>query len=89
MNEEPKEVGGIDDLFEQMKRDEIADAAEQSDTIKPTAYAKLRGIWPQRVYQAIRTHKIWGGTCDCGSTVISLSEADMVFGFKKDTEDAS
>ena len=89
MNEEQKIVGGIDDLFEQMKQDEIADAAELSDTIKPTAYAKLRGIWPQRVYQAIRAHKIWSGHCNCGSTIISLGEADLVFGFKKDTEDAS
>ena len=80
---EERNVGGIDDLFEQMQQDEIADAAEESGTIKPTVYAKMRGIFAQRVYAAIRNGRLESYKCACRSTVINLDEADTLFGFKK------
>lgn len=69
---------GIDDTLRQIEEDELADAAELG-TMKPTQYAKLRGIWPQQVYSAIRNRKLKAQICGCGSKVINVEEADALF----------
>lgn len=66
---------GIDDVIAQMMKDEFEDAEQ----LKPIQYAKLRGLYPQRVYKAIRDRKLKVITCLCGSKVINVDEADRVF----------
>lgn len=68
-------MAGIDDVIAKMMKDELEDAKR----LKPIQYAKLRGLYPQRVYKAIRNRKLEVITCDCGSKVIEVAVADEVF----------
>lgn len=68
-------MANIDDLIEQMQKDELEDASK----LKPIQYAKLRNLYPQRVYKAIRGGKLDVETCLCGSKVIDIEAADEVF----------
>jgi hypothetical protein len=68
-------MGGIDDLFEQMQKDDLEGATK----LPPIQYAKLRGIRPQRVYAALRAHKLDPTTCECGRKVVVVEEADELF----------
>lgn len=63
-----------------VERDELEDIAS-SGLMAPRDYAKYRGIYPQRVYQHIRTGKLEGTYCACGRKVVRVAEADAVFGF--------
>lgn len=74
---------GIDDLIKQIEEDELADAAELG-TMKPTRYAKLRGLYPQQIYAAIRNNKLKSSICACGSKVINVEEADILFRVKNE-----
>lgn len=64
-----------DELFEQMDRDEQADAR----LMPPVAYGKLRGISPQLVYYHIRAHHLEVEYCDCGRKCIKREDADEFF----------
>lgn len=68
-------MAGIDDVIAQMMKDEYEDAEQ----LKPIQYAKLRGLYPQRVYKAIRDRKLEVISCLCGSKVINVDAADKVF----------
>lgn len=69
---------GIDELWEQIQQDELEDESNFA-TMKPTRYAKLRGIHAQRIYAAIRNGKLKTQVCTCGSKVINIAEADALF----------
>jgi hypothetical protein len=66
---------GIDDFIEQMKLGDLEGASKMA----PIPYAKSRGIYPQKVYAAIRKGKVAAQHCDCGRTVIVVEEADEYF----------
>jgi hypothetical protein len=68
-------ASNIDELFEEMERDELEDAT----TLTPREYAKLRGIYPQRVYTAMRTGKLTWERCSCNRRVVVVEEADRLF----------
>lgn len=72
-----------DELFEQMKRDELSDASK----LTPIEYGRLRGIKPQLVYYHLRTHNdptkekhIRLERCLCGKAVVDVKLADQYFG---------
>lgn len=75
--------GGIDDFIRQAEEDELQDAVQ----LPPIQYAKLRGIYPQKVYAAIRNHKLQAIHCLCGRKVVVIADADKFFGFEEVTED--
>jgi hypothetical protein len=60
---------------------DLEDQAEIVGKMKPRQYAQLRGIYPQRVYQAIRNGRLEGEQCACGSRIIDVGTADELFGF--------
>jgi len=66
---------GIDDFIRQAEEDELADATK----LPPIQYAKLRGIYPQKVYAAIRARKLEERNCDCGRKIVVVEEADEYF----------
>lgn len=68
--------GNLDDLIEQMKRDDLEGATK----LPPIQYAKLRGMYPQKVYSALRNRKLEATTCECGRKVIIVADADRLFG---------
>lgn len=70
-------MGGIDDVIEEMKRDELEGATK----LPPIQYAHLRDIYPQKVYGALRNGKLERTTCECGRKVVIVKEADEYFGF--------
>lgn len=65
----------MDELMEQMRLDELADATKLS----PREYGKLRGIQPQLVYYHIREGHIKKEQCICGRTVIDIEASDEYF----------
>jgi hypothetical protein len=65
----------IDELIERMKLGDLEGASKMA----PIPYAKSRGIYPQKVYAAIRKGKVAAQHCDCGRTVIVVEEADEYF----------
>jgi hypothetical protein len=67
-------VGGIDDAIKAMEED-----AEGATKLPPIQYAKLRGIYPQKVYAAIRGKRLELKWCDCGRKVVVIEEADELF----------
>lgn len=74
----------LDELRKQIELDELGDA----ELLKPIEYAKLRGIYAQRVYKALRNRQLERVTCEhCGHTGISVEAADAHFGFKKEVND--
>ena len=74
----------LDELLEQIKTDELNDAT----ILTPIEYARLRGIYAQRVYKALRDRKLQRVTCEhCGHRGISVELADELFGFKKEVND--
>jgi hypothetical protein len=66
---------GIDDFIKQAEADELEDATK----LPPIQYAKLRGIYPQKVYAAIRSGKLQQKPCDCGRKIVVVEEADEYF----------
>lgn len=68
-------MGGIDDAIEEMKLGDLVGASKMA----PIPYAKSRGIYPQKVYGAIRNHKVAPEHCACGRTVIDVEAADEYF----------
>lgn len=77
---------GIDDVIRQMQEDEVADRIEQSSIAKPIDYARSRGIAPQKVYAALRNHRLVKTYCPCGALCVDKDAADTLFGFKKEVE---
>lgn len=65
----------IDGLLREMERDDLEGATK----LPPIQYAKLRGIYPQKVYKAIRDKKLEPTKCDCGRKVVVVEEADEFF----------
>lgn len=84
----------LDDLFRQIEEDEANDALElatenpESVFLTPIAYAKARGIAPQRVYGAFRNKKLTKQKCPCGRTVVDVAACDVYFKFTKEEDDA-
>jgi hypothetical protein len=72
----------LDDLLRQIQEDERSDAVQ----LTPIDYGKLRGIYPQRVYKAIRNRKLTVINCLCGRRVVNVAEADVLFGFGKEED---
>jgi hypothetical protein len=66
----------------QQHLDDLKDQAEITGIMSPRDYAKLRGIYPQRVYYSIRHGQLADRVCDCGRRVIRVTEADELYGFK-------
>jgi hypothetical protein len=79
----------IDDFMKQIEDDERADRAELESKLTPIDYGRLRGIAPQRVYQAIRNGKLEVERCLCGRKVIDVAQADIKFGFKDPISEVS
>jgi hypothetical protein len=69
----------IDDVIKQMELDEWDGATK----LPPIQYARLRGIYPQKVYGAIRNGKLERTRCECGRPCVEVDAADEYFGFKK------
>ena len=82
----------LDDLLKQIEEDEKADALELARegqiVLTPIAYAKARGIRPQKVYSAIRNRKLAPERCPCGRLIVNIEAADTLFGFAKEVNDA-
>jgi len=68
-------MGGIDDAIEEMRLGDLEGASKMA----PIPYAKSRGIYPQKVYAAIRNHKVVPEHCSCGRTVVDVEAADEYF----------
>ena len=73
----------LDEVAAQMALDELSD----SGWMTPINYAKMRKLYPQRVYRAIREDKLGHKRCDCGRVVVSVADADVLFGFAEEVED--
>jgi len=69
------DVGGIEELLKEMERDDLEGATK----LPPIQYAKLRGIYPQKVYAALRNKKLEPTRCECGRKVVVVEEADEYF----------
>lgn len=67
-----------DELARLIEEDERLDAAD-SGLMTPIDYAKLRGIFPQKVYKAIKLGKLPSYRCQCGRRIINVKEADTLF----------
>jgi hypothetical protein len=67
-------MGGIDDAIKAMEEDSTG-----ATKLPPIQYAKLRGIRPQKVYAAIRNHRLEHIWCDCGRKVVIIDDADKLF----------
>jgi hypothetical protein len=67
-------MGGIDDAIKAMQDD-----SEGATKLPPIQYAHLRGLYPQKVYAALRKGKLQWNTCDCGRKVVVIEEADKLF----------
>lgn len=74
-------ISDPEDLEKLQARDDLVDQAEVVGKMKPTQYAKLRGIYPQRVYQALRNGRLDEEQCACGSKIVDVQQADELFGF--------
>jgi archaeosine-15-forming tRNA-guanine transglycosylase len=68
-------MGGIDEVIAEMKRDELEGATK----LPPIQYAHLRGMYPQKVYAALRHGKLKQVVCECGRKVVVVEEADEYF----------
>lgn len=67
-------MGGIDDAIRAMETD-----VEGATLLPPIQYAKLRGIYPQKVYKALRGKRLDVAICQCGRRCVSIEEADEHF----------
>lgn len=81
-------ASGIDDLIRRMQLDELEDKATTTTHLTPIEYARARGMAPQRVYYAIRNHKLETEYCQCGRKVISIEKADAHFKIAKEVDDS-
>lgn len=79
------DVGGIEELLKEMERDDLEGATK----LPPIQYAKLRGIYPQKVYKALRSGRLEATRCDCGRKVVVVEEADEYFKLGKHLPGAS
>jgi hypothetical protein len=72
-----------DELFEQMHRDELADATK----LTPIEYGRLRGIKAQLVYYHIRNSGVLKlEQCICGRKVLDVAAADQFFSSRRKTD---
>jgi hypothetical protein len=65
----------IDEALEKMFLDDLEDA----ERLRPIDYAKFRGMYPQKVYKAIRDKRLETEWCACGHKVVNVAEADKLF----------
>lgn len=68
------ETGGIDDAIKAMEED-----VEGATMLPPIQYAKLRGIYPQKVYAALRSRRLPWAQCECGRKCVVIEVADEHF----------
>jgi hypothetical protein len=68
-------AGGIDDILKEMEKDDLEGATK----LPPIQYGKLRGIYPQKVYAALRAGRLKWDRCECGRRVVNVEEADKLF----------
>jgi len=73
----------LDELFAKIEEDTLRDAR----ALSPMDYAKMRHIYPQRVYKALRNGQLERRVCLCGRLVVDVVEADEFFGFKSEEDD--
>lgn len=66
--------------------DEREDRLATQTLARPIEYARSRGFAPQKVYAALRNHKLDVHWCNCGHKCVSIEEADELFGIKRETE---
>jgi len=78
-----KVAADSDELWQMIQEDERADAS----ILPPVQYARMRGIYPQRVYAALRNKKLETVWCPCGRRCIDVATADGLFGFGVKAED--
>jgi hypothetical protein len=79
-------AGNIDEFFEFMKQADLEGAPKMG----VIDYAKMRGLYPQKVYAAIRNHKLGTGFCsECGRKVVEVEVADEYFKLGKWTPGAN
>lgn len=78
-------MGGIDDAIREMEKDDLEGATK----LPPIQYAKLRSIYPQKVYTALRNRKLEWSKCECGRRVIVVEEADALFKLGKQNREPS
>lgn len=69
------DTGGIEEAIAEMLRDDLEGATK----LPPIQYAKLRKIYPQKVYAAIRSGRLKPTRCECGRKVVVVEEADEHF----------
>lgn len=87
-------MSGLDDLLRQIEEDELQDALEiareqpELVVLTPIKYARARGIYPQRVYAAIRNGKLAKTHCPCGALIVDVAAADTLFGFSREVSNA-
>jgi hypothetical protein len=74
-------------LFRLMEEDELEDQAQTVTRMAINAYARLRGVAPQRVHYYIRNKRLQKYRCDCGRFVVDIAEADKVIGVKSGQTD--
>lgn len=68
-------MSDIDKAIEEM----ILGDLEGASKMAPIPYAKSKGIYPQKVYAAIRSGRLVSEHCACGRTVIDVEKADEYF----------
>lgn len=78
-----------DELLDQIREDELADALELQTHMSPIEYARARGMKPQRVYYFIRNRRLTLERCACGRTVINIKTADEFFAEKDGKTDGA
>lgn len=70
-----------------MMDDEREDRLEQQILARPIEYARSRGLTPQKVYAALRNHKLDYTICNCGHRCVNIQEADVLFDVRKEVEE--
>lgn len=70
----------IDELREQIEKDELEDKRQSVTHMSVSEYAKAIGEQPQLVHYYIRSGQIEKKPCECcGRSVIEVKQADEVF----------
>lgn len=82
-------IMGIDDFLKAIQEDEQHDRVATQTKATPIDYARSRGIAPQKVYKSLRLGKLQWHGCECGRRVIDIAEADELYGFVEEVEDAT
>lgn len=71
-------MSDIDKAIEEMILGDLIGAKKMA----PIDYAKSRGMFPQKVYKALRDKRLEATHCECGRRVIDVDDADTLFKLK-------